>query len=82
MGRNPNYRWRVRLSAAAVSSRLAGLGVGRVTGLAVTRRGPASANRVQTVKVTGTRRIVLVPGSTFRRLLGLKSTRFSIDLLL
>jgi stage II sporulation protein D len=80
-GRNPNYRWRVRLSAAAVSSRLASLGVGRVTGLAVTRRIPASANRVQTVKVTGSRRIVLVPGSTFRRLLGLKSTRFSIDLL-
>jgi stage II sporulation protein D len=78
-GRNPNYRWRVELSAATVSRRLASLGVGQVTGLAVTRRVPASANRVGTVRVQGTRRSVLVPGSSFRRLLGLKSTRFSID---
>jgi stage II sporulation protein D len=78
-GRNPNYRWRIALSADAVSSRLASLGVGRVTGLVVTRRIPASANRVGTVQVKGTRRSVAVTGATFRRLLGLKSTRFSID---
>jgi stage II sporulation protein D len=77
-GRNPNFRWKLRLSAETVSQRLAGLGVGRVTGLAVASRYPASANRVATVRVAGTRGRVVVSGTTFRRLLGLKSTRFSI----
>jgi stage II sporulation protein D len=77
-GTNPNRRWVVRLSAAAVSAKLRGLGVGRVTGMAVTSRIPASGQRVGTVRITGDRRTVWIAGDRLRRLLGLKSIRFSI----
>jgi stage II sporulation protein D len=74
--RNPNWRWLAQRSAAAVSAALAPFGVGTVTGIQVTWRD--SSGRVRTARVSGTRRSVVVSGGTLLRLLGLRSTRFTV----
>ena len=74
--RNPNWRWVAQRSAASVSSSLAPLGVGTVTGIQVTWRD--SSGRVRGARVSGTRRTASVKGSTLLRLLHLKSTRFRV----
>jgi SpoIID/LytB domain protein len=75
-GRNPNHHWVVVRSAAAVSSALRGYRVGTVVRLRV--RVADASGRARSVEVGGTRRHLVLPGGTVRRLLGLKSTKFRI----
>jgi stage II sporulation protein D len=74
--RNPDWRWAQVRSAAAVSTVLRGLGVGRVTAIQVTRRD--DSGRVRAAEVSGTGGSTAVAGATLRRLLGLRSTRFTV----
>lgn len=74
--RNPDWRWAEVRSASATSAALRELGVGPVTGIRVTWRD--SSGRVRAATVSGTRGSVAVTGATLQRLLGLKSTRFSV----
>lgn len=75
-GRNPNHRWVVVRSSATMSSALRGYGVGTVVRLRV--RVADASGRARSVEVVGTRRHLVLPGGTVRRLLGLKSTKFRI----
>ena len=74
--RNPNWRWSELRSAAAMSAALRELGVGRVTGIRATWRD--SSGRIRAATVSGTRGSAAVTGATLQRLLGLKSTRFTV----
>src|SRR6266511_2614862 len=75
--RNPDWRWAEVRSASAISAALRELGVGPVTGIRVSWRD--SSGRVRAATVSGTRGSVAVTGATLQRLLGLKSTRFSVE---
>jgi len=77
--RNPNWRWSVQWSGAAVSASLAPLGVGTVTGIQVTWRD--ASGRVRGVSVRGSRGAAVVTGGTLQRMLRLKSTRFTVTAL-
>jgi SpoIID/LytB domain protein len=71
---NPNYRWRVDVPATTLGARL---GVG--TALAVAETKVASwGGRVSTVRVRGSSGTVTVTGALFRRVFGLKSTKFHV----
>lgn len=74
--RNPDWRWAEVLAASAVSTALRELGVGSVTGIWVTWRDPSG--RIRGATVAGTRGSVSVSGERLQRLLGLKSTRFTV----
>jgi peptidoglycan hydrolase-like amidase len=74
--RNPDWRRASLRSAATVSWQLRGLGVGRVTGIRVTWRD--ASGRIRAATVSGTGGSAAVSGGTLQRLLGLKSTRFTV----
>jgi stage II sporulation protein D len=71
---NPNYRWRVDVSAATLGARL---GVGTALAVAETKV-PSWGGRVSTIRVRGTGGTVTVTGSRFRSAFGLKSTKFHV----
>jgi stage II sporulation protein D len=71
---NPNFRWRVDVSAATLGARL---GVGTALAVAETKV-PSWGGRVSTVRVRGTGGTVTVTGSQFRSAFGLKSTKFHV----
>jgi SpoIID/LytB domain protein len=71
---NPNFRWRVDVSAATLGARL---GVGTALAVAETKV-PSWGGRVSTVRVRGTGGTVTVTGPQFRSAFGLKSTKFHV----
>jgi stage II sporulation protein D len=71
---NPNFRWRVDVSAATLGARL---GVGTALAVAETKV-PSWGGRVSTVRVRGTGGTVTVTGAQFRTAFGLKSTKFHV----
>jgi stage II sporulation protein D len=71
---NPNFRWRVDVSAATLGARL---GVGTALAVAETKV-PSWGGRVSTIRVRGTGGTVTVTGAQFRTTFGLKSTKFHI----
>jgi stage II sporulation protein D len=71
---NPNYRWRVAVSAATLGTRL---GVGTALAVAETRV-PSWGGRVSRIRVRGTGGTVTVTGAQFRTAFGLKSTKFHV----
>jgi stage II sporulation protein D len=76
---NPNFRWRVRLSAAALGARL---GVGTAVAVSETKV-PSWGGRVSRITVAGIkqgrRERVTLTGAQFRTAFGLKSTKFHIS---
>jgi stage II sporulation protein D len=71
---NPNFRWRVDVSAATLGARL---GVGTALAVAETKV-PSWGGRVSTIRVRGTGGTVTVTGAQFRTTFGLKSTKFHV----
>jgi SpoIID/LytB domain protein len=71
---NPNFRWRVDVSAATLGARL---GVGTALAVAETKV-PSWGGRVSTIRVRGTGGTVTVTGAQFRTAFGLKSTKFHV----
>ena len=76
---NPNFRWSVRLSAAALGARL---GVGTAVAVSETKV-PSWGGRVSRITVAGIkqgrRERVTLTGAQFRTAFGLKSTKFHIS---
>jgi stage II sporulation protein D len=77
--RNPNFRWKKTVSAAALGARL---GIGTATRVRETKL-PSWGGRVSRVTVegikAGRRTSVTVTGAWFRKAYGLKSTKFHIS---
>ena len=76
---NPNFRWKVTISAAGLGARL---GIGTATSIRETKM-PSWGGRVSRVVVEGVEdgrpTSATVTGSWFRSAYGLKSTKFHID---
>jgi stage II sporulation protein D len=74
--RNPNWRWTEVRSASDVAAALRELRVGRVRAIRLTS--VDSSGRVRAATVSGTRRSASISGGDLRRLLRVKSTRFTV----
>ena len=75
-GRNPHFRWQVIVPATTLTATLSRYRLGSVTGVRVAE--VDASGRARQVRVTGTRGQVTLAGGDFRRLTGLKSTKFTV----
>ena len=89
--RSPHYQWKKEITPKDFTALLAKAGytIGDIQSLSVSDLGkqPLSApdrgvsGRVKSIKLTGSKGTVTVPGTRFRSLLGLSSTLFDVDII-